>query len=482
MPQTRRRRKHQHIARPMPPFRLINTGDHVLVYGQDDQVHEPLTHHHARLRARMADSSATTMTKALYPWFAALEADGVSWKASQQALHGVFDQLLRKKYKQVDIRRDRRGIARVTLGPDDSLHSARLLHAAIRSYYHEMAHLRLYPGVNPFFNEARAADAKQHLQSRVGRPPAHSGLSEEADHRAPPSSWYDLYGGRSSTAYDQDGQQLAHKIFDAAGHAQWPLRDYAVTAIGLETGLRISANTGLRMGGWSRYGFGRRISAADKGSGSVMTRVIVISEQTQLLLRAYVESERARHDPLAEDFSTWARGRAYTPEHLLMFYNENGINPDHVPLFYSEYKNPYTAGAYRQTAWYPARQLGRWKSSPHQMRRFKVDVSIAAIDDRYKHDAAMHRRAEQFLIESLWSPTSGRRMLDLYRRKPLLEERLSFEAELIDLQQNLYAKLTTEALSQAHVVLSAEVTETRALTETRVPLDDDLDELAEATK
>ncbi|WP_161884314.1 hypothetical protein [Deinococcus alpinitundrae] len=247
------------------------------------------------------------MTKALYPWFAALEADGVSWQAPQQALHGVLDQLLRRKYKQVDIRRDRRGIARVTLGPDDSLHSARLLHAAIRSYYHEMAHLGLYPGVNPFFNEARAADAQQYLQSRRGRPPAHSGLSEDADGHAPPSSWYDLYGGRSSTAYDQDGEQLAHKIFDAAGRVQWPLRDYAVTAIALETGLRISANTGLRMGGWSRHGFGCQISAADKGSGGVMTRVVVISEQTHLMLRAYVESERAQHDPLAEDFSTWAR-------------------------------------------------------------------------------------------------------------------------------------------------------------------------------
>ncbi|WP_161883820.1 hypothetical protein [Deinococcus alpinitundrae] len=165
-----------------------------------------------------------------------------------------------------------------------------------------------------------------------------------------------------------------------------------------------------------------------------------------------------------------------------MFYVENGIDPDHVPLFYSDYKNPYTAGAYRQTAWYPARQLGQWKSSPHQMRRFKINASIAAIDDRYKHDPAMHRRTEQFLIESLWSPTSGRRMLDIYRRKPLEEERLSFEAELIDFQQKLYAKLTAEPLSQAHVALSAELVKAREPTEARVSLDDDLDELAEATK
>ncbi len=190
---------------------------------------------------------------------------------------------------------------------DESRINVRILLTALRRFFDLLIEKGIYRFPNPLLHEdaARVGSSiresyREAIRSLEGREPmpACSGVDPPSGIRL--SESYFRCVEREWVPKSIDDPDFPNTVYAAGKAHGWGLREVCIARTLFEAGARISEITELSVLDWAYSQFMNRLSAKNKGSLGVRTKVLVVSQPTAKLYRKYFDDDmegRRLHDP-----------------------------------------------------------------------------------------------------------------------------------------------------------------------------------------
>src|SRR2546426_264421 len=147
-----------------------------------------------------------------------------------------------------------------------------------------------------------------------------------------------------------------------------------------------------------------RLTANNKGSFGVRTKILVVSQPTAKLYRKYFDDDvegRRAHDPGHRTLTAVTESMKHDPQALAR-----------IPLFLTRRGAPMSARVFRECHWKPALRRAGLDADPHTARHWFVTNALRNIEATARDAGELSRRKEELVQYMRWS--TGERTLKVY--------------------------------------------------------------------
>ena len=201
-----------------------------------------------------------------------------------------------------------------------------------------------------------------------------------------------------------DDPDFPNLIYAAGKSYGWKLRELCIARTLFEAGARISEITGLSVLDWAYSQFMNRLTAKNKGSFGVRTKVLTVSQPTAKLYRRYFDDDvegRRAHDPRCPTLAAMTETMSQDSRALAK-----------IPLFLTRRGAPLSARVFRECHWKPALRQAGLDADPHTARHWFVTNALRNIEATARDTAELSRRKEELIQYMKWR--TGERTLKVY--------------------------------------------------------------------
>ena len=329
---------------------------------------------------------------------------------------------------------------------DETRINVRILLAALRRLFDLLVAKDMYGFPNPLLHgeAARLGSSiresyRQAVRSLEGREPmpACSGVDPPSGIRL--SENYFRCVEREWRPTSVDDPDFPNLIYAAGKSYGWKLRELCIARTLFEAGARISEITGLSVLDWAYSQFMNRLTAKNKGSFGVRTKVLIVSQPTAKLYRKYFDDDvegRRAHDPMRPTLAVMNETMSQDPQALAK-----------IPLFLTRRGTPLSARVFRECHWKPALRQAGLDADPHTARHWFVTNALRNIEATARDAAELSRRKEELIQYMKWS--TGERTLKVYEH---LRRDFRFSEQLAGIHKTMQGRERTFATRQGKPV------------------------------
>jgi integrase len=229
-----------------------------------------------------------------------------------------------------------------------------------------------------------------------------------------------------------DDPDFPNLIYAAGKSYGWKLRELCIARTLFEAGARISEITGLSVLDWAYSQFMNRLTAQNKGSFGVRTKVLIVSQPTAKLYRKYFDDDvegRRADDPGRPTLADVTKMMSHDPQALAK-----------LPLFLTRRGVPLSARVFRECHWKPALRCAGLDADPHTARHWFVTNALRNIEATARDAAELSRRREELIQYMKWA--TGERTLKVYEH---LRRDFRFSEQLAGIHKTMQGRERTFA-------------------------------------
>jgi site-specific recombinase XerD len=372
----------------------------VLVWDLERKSFLPLILFYDDQKKRLAENTLRGYLNALLPFFTWLDRfsnyqeSRVKWDSEVNAVRDAVDTYLKDEMHCSVNFKDEEGYAPVEISAK-SPSSTQLFISAANMFYKTMIRKHIYPyKTNPLIDfRSKEEEPKEQAGVRDGKPRMSSaGGTEEPIkkwHRRKTDSYFKVINDDWVPIVIAD-RDLPYQVKIAGEKAGWALREEVIRRLLFETGARISEIIEMTMEGYSERRSILEANVVDKGSKKVRRKFIRYTDETLILLKRYVNTERKAIDPL---HLTWDQ------------------LPDSAPIFLTQKNTPLTYNAWYRH-WRKAMQQERLSLNPHKARHWYVTDRMRTIKETAQNQHELTGGMAELVVYMAWR--TKEEMLDVY--------------------------------------------------------------------
>lgn len=378
----------------------------VLVFDADYKPFQPLTVFYDDQKKRLATSTLKGYLNALIPFFTWLDTYSnyqgkrVKWDSEVDAVRHAVDMYLKEELHCNVIIKDTYSTVQKTGKSPSSFHQ---FISSIKAFYTTMIRKKAYPyNTNPLIDlQAKVKEEWEQTGEREGKPrlPAIAGTEEplKGSHRRWTDSYFKIINEEWVPVVIAD-RDLPYQVYQIGKRMGWNLRETVIVRLLFETGARISEIVGLTIGDYRERQDKLEAKVIDKGSRKVRRKWIRFSDDTLILLKRYVNTERKKIDPLGLTFDQI---------------------PDTAPLFLTQRNTPLTRNAW-YVHWNKAMKQAGLSLNPHKARHWFVTNRMRIIKETAQNEGELAKKMAELVVYMAWR--SGEEMLNVYEHFFTVEE------------------------------------------------------------
>ena len=327
---------------------------------------------------------------------------------------------------------------------DETTINVRILLSALKRLFALLIVKGLYRFPNPLIHEEASSvrlsireSYRASIRSMEGREPmpACSGVDPPSGIRL--SESYFRHVEREWVPKSIDDPDFPNVVYAAGKAHGWNLRELCIARTLFEAGARISEIIGLSVLDWAYSQFMNRLTAKNKGSFGMRTKVLVVSQPTAKLYRTYFDDDaegRRLHDP-----------RGLTLAELSETMNRDPQALAKIPIFITRRGTPMSVRVFRECHWKPALYGAGIDADPHTARHWFVTNALRNIESTAKDAAEISRRKEELIQYMKWR--TGERTLKVYehlQRDVRFSEQLAVIHETMQRRERAFARDSTK--------------------------------------
>ena len=193
-------------------------------------------------------------------------------------------------------------------------------------------------------------------------------------------------------------RDLPYQVYQIGTKIEWNLRETVIAKLLFETGARISEIVELTIGDYRERQDKLEAKVIDKGSRKVRRKWIRFSDDTLILLKRYVNTERKEIDPLGLTFDQI---------------------PDTAPIFLTQRNTPLTRKTW-YVHWNKAMKQAGLSLNPHKARHWFVTNRMRIIKETAQNEGELAKKMAELVVYMAWR--SGEEMLGVYEHFFTVEE------------------------------------------------------------
>ncbi|AVK84831.1 integrase [Lysinibacillus sp. B2A1] len=361
----------------------------LLVFDTNNKPFRPLTEFYQYELGRLSNQSAISYLQSLLPYFNWIKQHGyyqgmkVTWTDLPEIIRDVVRTYLIDNLNCKVQEHYNKTFNFVHL-THKSPSTVRHFLSALKSFYNSMIQKKLYHFQNPLIDSSYKLSNKieSSIELQVNkrtRMPDIAGTEEPKNYRRTTNSYYKIVGDKWIPNIIDD-ISLPAQILSGGERIHWKLRDHVIARLLFETGARASEVVEVTIGDYRKRQSIREMNTFNKGSFGKRVKFLYFTDDTAILLKRYINSERKVHDN-----------------------NNLGFNdlPDEAPLFLTIRGTPYT-----YQAWYPnwckACRAAKLNINPHKTRHWYVTQTLRIIYETSRNEADIQLHIRELISYMNW--------------------------------------------------------------------------------
>lgn len=385
---------------------MENSKYEVLVFDIEYKLFIPLIIFYDEQKSRLAESTLRSYLNALLPFFTWLDkysnyhGKGVKWDSEVDPVRHAVDTYLKSELNCSIIFKDNYATVKKTVNSPSSFHQ---FFSAIKSFYMTMIRKNLYPyKINPLVDlHTKLDDEFMQTGVREGKPrlPAVAGTEEpiKQSHRRSTDSYFKVLNEDWIPVVIAD-RDLPYQVYQAGDSVGWSLREKVIARLLFETGARASEIITMTIGDYRQRRDKLEAQVIDKGSRKVRRKFIRFTDDTLILLKRYVNTERKEIDSLGLTFDQL---------------------PDSTAIFLTQRNTALTHNSWYRH-WNKAMKQEGLSLNPHKARHWYVTNRMRLIKETTQSEGQLAQKMAELVVYMAWR--SGEEMLNVYEHFFTVEE------------------------------------------------------------
>ncbi|WP_052013192.1 tyrosine-type recombinase/integrase [Halalkalibacter akibai] len=400
----------------------------MLIFDLEYKPFPPLIIFYDDQNSRLAESTLRSYLNALLPFFTWLDrysnyqGKRVKWDGESDVVRHAVDTYLRDELNCSVVIKDNYSTVEKSANSPSSYHQ---FISAANTFYKTMIRKKIYPyKTNPLIDiHASLGEDLKQTGEREGKPrmPAVAGTEEpiHESHRRWTDSYFKITNEDWIPVVIAD-RDLPYQVYKAGDKVRWNLREKVIARLLFETGARASEIITMTIGAYRQRRDKLEAQVIDKGSQKVRRKFIRFTDDTLILLKRYVNTERKGIDPLGLTFDQL---------------------PDSAPIFITQRNTPLTHNSWYRH-WNKAMKREGLSLNPHKARHWYVTNRMRLIKEAAQSEGELAKKMAELVVYMAWR--SGEEMLSVYEHFFTEEEAV----KSIDVFQNSMKKQEQEYLKE----------------------------------